>query len=357
VKDTFAMIHTFNPLEDRRWSEYVQEHPNASVFHETPWLEALRRTYAYAPVVYSTSAPTEPLTNGIVFCRIESWVTGRRLVSLPFADHCEPLVNTHRDCAILLALLSGALERDVRLRRLTHIELRPRVFEPWGAAGAVRTASYAFHLLDLRLPLEEIYQRTHKSTIQRKITRAHRESLDYEAGNSEALLRTFYALMLRTRRRHCLPPQPFDWFRNLANCMGRQLTIRVALKNAKPIASILTLQSRQTMVYKYGCSDERYHNLGAVPFLFWKIIVEAKALGLQTLDLGRSDSHNTGLITFKGRWGASVSELSYMQLRRTTRGSRAPLSRFENHPFTRVFGWMPDRLLTATGNLLYRHIG
>jgi hypothetical protein len=35
----------------------------------------------------------------LVFCRVRSWLTGRRSISLPFSDHCEPLVESHEALA------------------------------------------------------------------------------------------------------------------------------------------------------------------------------------------------------------------------------------------------------------------
>ena len=84
-------VYQFNPLKDPRWQPFVDHHPGGSIFHSADWLEALRRTYGYEPVVYTTTSPGKELSNGIVFCRIHSWVSGSRLVSLPFSDHCEPL--------------------------------------------------------------------------------------------------------------------------------------------------------------------------------------------------------------------------------------------------------------------------
>lgn len=87
------MVHTLDPLADGRWKTFVEQHRDASIFYTPGWLQALRKTYGYEAVVYTTSAPDEPLTNGIPFCMVDSWLTGRRLVSLPFSDHCEPLVD------------------------------------------------------------------------------------------------------------------------------------------------------------------------------------------------------------------------------------------------------------------------
>ena len=85
-------VYKIDPLSDPRWPEFLQRHPDAAIFHTPEWIEALRRTYGYEPVVYTTSSPGSDLTNGIPFCRINSWLTGRRLVSLPFSDHCQQMI-------------------------------------------------------------------------------------------------------------------------------------------------------------------------------------------------------------------------------------------------------------------------
>src|SRR5579862_5526560 len=77
--------YQLDPTQDPRWTELVGRHPKASVFHTVGWLKALRCTYGYEPVAFTTSPPSGGLKNGIVFCRINSWLTGKRLVSLPFS--------------------------------------------------------------------------------------------------------------------------------------------------------------------------------------------------------------------------------------------------------------------------------
>ena len=95
--------YKINPLTDQRWQEFVADHPRASVFHSTPWLSALARTYRYQPLAFTTSPPDNKLENGLVFCRVQSWITGDRLVSLPFSDHCAPLVEDFGDLQPLVA--------------------------------------------------------------------------------------------------------------------------------------------------------------------------------------------------------------------------------------------------------------
>lgn len=349
-----SMAYCFNPLTDTRWPSFLARHPKASVFHGRPWLEALSRTYGYEPVVYSTCPPSAELTNGVVFCRVHSWLTGQRLVSLPFSDHCEPLIDDSSDRARLwseLKQVAGAANS----RRLKYVEIRPVQSEPWHVIGATPTERFALHSVDLRPPLDQIFRRTHKSTFQRRILRAEKEHLALDSGNSEGLLKAFYSLLLKTRRRHGLPPQSITWFQNLVATMREQLTVWVASKDTQPIAAIVTLSWRNIAVYKYGASDERYHHLGAVPFLFWKVIQKAKQDGMEELDLGRSDLKNTGLITFKDRLGSVTSQLAYFRYGAT--GSSQRVGQAASQAMSYLCARMPDRFLMTTGSLLYRHIG
>ena len=343
-------IYEVDPLTDPRWDKLLGTHSRASVFHTVAWLRALRRTYGYEPVAYTTSAPGQELRNSIVFCRVSSWVTGRRLVSLPFSDHCDLLVNETGDLHELLSMLERLSAQD----SWRYIELRP--LRPLNGAAVIfsQTETYCYHQLDLSPDLDTIFSNLHKDSIQRKIRRAEREGLGYEEGHSDSLLDIFCRLQLLTRRRHQLPPQPRMWFRNLIDCFGDKLKIRVAFKHRQPIASILTLCHKDTLVYKYGCSDSRFNNLGGTHLLFWRSIEDAKKSGMHIFDLGRSDDNNVGLITFKDRWAATRSTLTYV---RYPSDFSQPLGTdWKLRIAKRLFAHAPERLLSAAGNLWYKHI-
>ena len=353
---TSKVVYQFQPLENSRWSELLERHPRASVFHTVEWLEALRCTYGYEPVAFTTSPPDSILENGIVACRVNSWLTGSRLVSVPFADHCEPLVNDSTD----LEAFFPVFEKTVRRENLRYIELRPIRSVESHTALCHSTRAYCFHQLDLSLDRDVLFRNCHKDSTQRKILRAEREELSYEDGRSEALLHIFYSLFVLTRRRHHVPPPPKSWFRNLIACFAGALKIRVARKGRHPVASILTIQYKDTLVYKYGCSDPRFHNLGGVHLLFWKSIQEAKQEGLRIFDLGRSDFEDTGLITFKNRWGAKPFELIYSRYAssRDSKGNFRPAAGDWKMRIGRtMIPYLPDRILVAVGTLLYKHVG
>lgn len=347
-------IYPINPLVDERWQVLSNEHPDASAFHSREWLEALQRTYGYAPIAFTMSPPGSPITDAVVFCRITSWLTGSRLVSLPFSDHCQPLVSSPESLAVLLF----GLQEQRRRNGWKYIELRPTLFAGPTFESTQQYSSgdrFYFHRLNLSPDLDNLFRDFHKSCVQRKIRKAERENLSYESGRSNVLLSKFYQLLVLTRRRHQLPPQPFVWFENLIECLGKRLTIRVVSKDNHPIASILTIAHRQSLIYKYGCSDEKYHNLGGMPFLFWRTIQEAKEAGFSELDLGRSELDNSGLVQFKGHLGASCSDLIYY--RSPERSAENPVRSLGARATRYVFSRLPNTLLIPAGKLLYRHLG
>jgi lipid II:glycine glycyltransferase (peptidoglycan interpeptide bridge formation enzyme) len=214
---------------------------------------------------------------------------------------------------------------------------------------------FYLHSLSLTPTVEDLFRGLHKDCVQRKIHRAERESLRVESGTSEPLLRDFYRLMIQTRRRHGLPPQPLRWFRTLVSTMGDRMTLRVAYHATHAIAAIVTLEFRDTVTYKYGASDASAHSLGGPILLLWQAIERARFDGMKSFDLGRTDLDEPGLATFKERFGATRQQLSYYRWSRFSRRSGSILSP-TNETVKRIVRALPDPLLVALGKLLYRHV-
>jgi len=351
MSSPYIGVYAINPLRDSRWPELIARHPNASVFHTRGWLGALQATYGYAPVAFTTSAPNEYLTNAVLFCAVRSWLTGSRLVSLPFSDHCEPLIECAEQFRTLCAHTEALRVREGQ----KYVEMRSA--NPCLEFGKEfgRASTYKLHRLDLRPSLDALHKGFHKDCIQRKISRAERESLTYETGRSPSLLQQLFGLLQLTRFRHHLPPQPFEWFQNLVICMGKDVCIRVASKAGQPVAGLLTVSYGKKFVYKYGGSDARFHNLGGIQMLLWQAIKDAKEAGAEELDLGRSDLDNLGLITFKERWLATSSTLTTWRAPIVT--ASPSFERIKVRLAKEVCARLPGSVLTLAGRLLYRHIG
>jgi CelD/BcsL family acetyltransferase involved in cellulose biosynthesis len=341
-----------DPIRDPRWRDLVDRHPSASVFHTPAWLEALQSTYGYQPVVVTTmDGPA--IEDGIVACRVRGWFR-RRLVSVPFADHCDPLVPASGESGEMV----NGLVATSRERGWGALEFRPRdvSLDSLVRRGELgKGGTYCLHRLDLRPDVQAIFHRFHRSSTQRAIRKAEREGVAYERGSSNEQLAAFFRLLRMTRRRHGLPPQPMAWFRNLRDSMGERLALHVARHQGRPMAALLTLSFRNTVVYKYGGSDAAHHKLGGMPFLFWHVIQDAKAQGLAELDLGRSNLDQPGLVTFKDHLGAVATPLTYYE--HPARRQGAPRASRLPRLAGQVFSRLPDSALDLAGRLIYKHLG
>ena len=346
-----SAIREIDPLEDPRWPDFLRRNPRASVFHTPGWLEAVYRTYGFRPSVLTASTDNSALSNGLVFCRVQSWLTGRRLVSLPFSDHCEPLVTSEEE---LLGLLLG-LENRAQAERCRYVEVRPVSASPDSFSNWRTSLDYYVHRLDLRPGMNAVFRRFHRDCIQRRIRHAEKQGIVITEGRGPGILANFYGLVMQTRRRHGLPPQPIAWFRNLVDCLGESCTIRCAWKEGEPIAAILTLQYGKSLYYKYGASVARFHKFGAIPYLFWHAIQDAIGRGLEELDMGRSDRDNLGLVAFKERWAATRSILSYWRSP-SDAPRRVGIGGWKHDIARGACRCMPQKCLTALGLLAYRHV-
>jgi hypothetical protein len=317
-------------------------------------LQALLTTYDYKPIVFTTSSASSELKNGLLFCQINSWLTGRRLVSLPFSDHCEPLCDSADE---MKTLVHGS-QAAVNSRDWKYLEIRP-TDEQFGLAsseiGLQPVGRYFHHVIDLAPPVDDLLRGFDKDSVQRRIKRAEQAGLVEKCGNSPELLDEFYSLFVLTRGRHHLPPPPYSWFQNLLEAQGSALEIRVAYKDATPIAAIVCLRFRKISYFKYGCSDAAFKKFGATPWLLWKAIAAAKNEGALKFDLGRTDHDNAGLLAFKNKWVPDYRRLLYWRFPASAAADMSESWKLKTAK--RFFSHLPQALLVMSGKLVYRHIG
>jgi hypothetical protein len=347
------VIQAIDPIRDPRWPELVLGHPRATVFHTPQWLDALRRTYGYQPVAYVTDGSGSELSGGIPFCEVDSWLTGRRLVSLPFSDHCQPLVESGGELDAVL----GTLQRLSLERRWRYVQLRPLVTEPLGSldgSGFGREDAEYHYRLDLRADLDTLF-RGLKTVLRYDVRRAERASLRYMVGRDPEMVAAYFRLHVMTRSKQGVPPQPLAWFRNLADCLGEMLEVHLLLQDDTPIAGLVTIRFRDQFMWKYSASDPMRNGTGLGKSLMWKSICRAKELGASTLDMGRCDRDNVGLAQFKERWGAVPTDLHY--LRFPAPSSKPGRSRWMSEASRSIAPRLPAAMLAVAGRVAYRHVG
>ncbi|WP_373500726.1 lipid II:glycine glycyltransferase FemX [Desulfococcus sp.] len=338
-------IEILNPLGVRGWDRLVLEFPGCTIFHSAAWARVLAESYGYAPQ-YITLKKGGRLLAVLPVMEIQSFLTGRRGVSLPFSDLCPPLVQ---DPSFLEPLIEAAISHG-KIRRWKHLDLR-------GANLPSRPfCSYYGHHLDLAPGERKLFSGL-KSSHKRNIKKAENEGVAVSFFRSLESVRSFSRLNGMTRKKHGLPPQPFRFFRKLHEHLiskGKGI-VALAAHRGKTVAGAVYLNFGKTAVYKYGASDPAWLHLRPNNLVMWESIRRYARKGFDLLDFGRTDLDHDGLLRFKRGWGGEETILHYHRFdMATSRFVESETGPKNSHTLMKK---MPEPVLRGIGMMLYRHMG
>ena len=341
-------LQRINPVDHPDWDDLLLASGDSSFFHTSAWAKVIAESYGYQPV-YFARMENNRLSFLMPFMAIASRLTGRRGVSLPFTDHCNPFSpdKEHLRNAVRVAVDYGKQSRWDYIEWRTTKDFIDR---------ATPSESYLTHDLDLERPESELFSGLGESN-RRNIRKATKAGLDIRFDNSTESLGAFYRLHCRTRKRHGLPPQPFSFFQNIRDHIllrGRG-NIVSALFLGKVIASSVFFYFGTKAIFKYGASDPRFLVLRPNNLVMWEAIKWYKGRGVQSLSLGRTQADNHGLLHFKRSWGSTESALNYYRYD-FGRKAFSPTPLRGNHS-GKLFSMAPIRVLRIMGRLFYKHIG
>jgi hypothetical protein len=280
---------------------------------------------------------------------VDSWLTGRRAVSLPFTDECSPLCS---ELDSFNLLLQATLEYG-KSRQWRYVEIRGG--RPW-FKNAVTSTAYLGHRLALRAD-EASHMAELESSFRRAVRKAEKSGVTVTFSRQLADLRQFYDLLCQTRKRHGVPPQPWTFFANfhrhiLATGQGY---VALAQHQGNAVAGAVFLQFGRSVTFKYGASHDAQQELRANNLVMWEAIKRFAREGFSELDFGRTSIANEGLRRFKLGLGATESVVEYVKYdlgKGAFVTARDEASGWYNH----LFRLMPGSLAKLAGRLLYPHI-
>src|ERR1039457_4417887 len=203
---TVAVPQPVNPADCPGWDTLVTAHPRCSFFHGAAWAKTLQGAYGFRPV-YFTAGEADGRSSILPLMEVNSWLTGRRGISLPFTDDCEPLYS---DAAAIRNLIQAATEFG-RTRGWKSLEWRGGR-ELFGEAPA--SLAFFGHSVDLEQDEDRMFARL-ESSVRRAIRKAEKSGVTVTVSRSLETMKVFYSLQCKTRRKHGLPPQPFAFFQNI----------------------------------------------------------------------------------------------------------------------------------------------
>jgi CelD/BcsL family acetyltransferase involved in cellulose biosynthesis len=333
-------------IDDARWMEFVSANENATAFHHPAWAALLGHSYRYSAFALALDDGRGRIVAGLPVLDVSNRLRGKRWVSLPYTDACLPLLAPGGSVEELVT----ALDEERRRQSIPEFECRAKL----PGVQARRRSEAVVHTLRLASDPGQI-EKGFKRTVRQHIAKGHRAGVTVRRAEAVSdVVDTFYGLHVRTRRRQGVPVQPRRYFvqlwqRILEPGLGFCLLVH---NDHRPVAGAVFLAWKDTVVYKYSASDERYLSLRPNYVLLWEAIRWSGANGYAALDLGRTDLDQAGLRRFKSSWGAREEPLVYSTLGEA--GGRSGLSS-HGAALRPVIRYSPPGVCRAIGELLYRY--
>ena len=201
-------LRIINPLNYPNWDNILLSNQQCNFFHSSIWAKVLNEVYKYQPVYFAQLNKDKLLTLFPVM-EVKTFLTGRRGVSLPFSDYCEPIIDEHFQ-----------FQDSVNFILQYGQKIGWNYFELRGGdkfnQDILPYQHFFLHTLSLNQNIEQIFSNLRKST-QRNINKANREGVKINDEQSLDAIKEFYKLNCITRKHHGLPPQPYNFFKAIFN--------------------------------------------------------------------------------------------------------------------------------------------
>lgn len=342
-------LQILDPTQYPGWDSMLLGTPSYSFFHSSEWARVLSESYGFKSN-YFVNIREGKLSVLIPFMEVNSFLTGRRGVSLPFTDYCEPIISN----GFSFQNLFDQIAEHGKKRGWRSMEFRSLadIFP-----GTQPSLNYLGYHLDLSEGEGKVFSNFRDSTL-RNAKKALKEGVEVERDQSLESIKEFYRLNCLTRKEHGLPPQPFYFFRKIYDhVISKDLGMVVlASHNKAKIAGAIYFHIGKNAVFKYGASDKKFQHLRANNLVMLEAIRWYCKNGYRSLCFGRTELEHQGLIQFKSGWGASEKPIHYyrydLRMGSFVRGS-SMVSGFHN----KIFRNTPIPLLKGIGSVLYKHTG
>jgi len=291
------------PLEQSdtsNWDSFVLSHPSGSFFHQSGWKRVMEKTYGYESH-YLLAKRGDRITGIAPAFLVSSWMTGRCLISIPFAVYGGICAEDDMSRQALI----GHLEQLAANLGVEYLEFRNR--EGGIDKNYIPNARYATFTLPISSDTEAVY-RAFPKDIRYMIRKAEKAGLRAQRGFDQ--LDHFYRLMTINLRRLGTPAFPRELFENLVREYPGQIDLTLVYSGDEPVAGGMSFFFRKSMQPYYIGSEEKAKALAGNNFLWWELIKLAAGTGHTIFDFGRSKI-GSGNYDFKKKWNPRIEILDY----------------------------------------------
>jgi hypothetical protein len=352
-----------SPDEDAEWDDFAGRHPLGLVYHLSAWKDMLELAFPHirGHYVVLRDKTSGKIRAGLPVYTVKSWLLGNRLVSVPFASFCDPLVSSVAEFREFLPEINTAFAgHDFR-----PLSIRTRTTsQEFAASLGAPESAYKHHYLALDKNPDQLFASFAKSSVRQKVTKAINAGVTVTKADGPDCMKTCHAILAQTRRKVSLPPFPLSFFSAMARFLAQEhLQVFLAIHRGKPVGCHLVLTYKDLWISEYsGNTEDAIH--GVNQLLYWETIKQAHAAGARAFSFGRTSATNEGLLEYKRRWATVEEDIGDFTVPASETSQPSPTQRGasrEDGKAYRVLRFLmrraPVPVGDAIGDFCYRHLG
>jgi hypothetical protein len=282
-------VRQVEPDEHDSWDEFVEQSPQGTLYHTSRWKRVIDAAYQPASLRLLACFGPHGIVGGCVLLDREKYGqrTGVTPLLTPYAGFLleEPpggkLSDKVSRQAAILGAMTAVLAKEFAYQNITN---SPGLTDSRALDDAGYSVTPRFtYLLNLRLPLDELWQRLDGS-VRRQIRKAERAQL---ALSDQFDPRVGYDLFRGTFGRgggDCPVSQELFLAVTQGDALRDYRAIHCVHDSEKLVAYIVTLRFRGTVYYAVASTHPDYLSEGHSSFLVWEVIKGLAGAEFETLD-------------------------------------------------------------------------
>lgn len=301
MKDGFSGA----PLSDAGdWDAYVAAHPDATPFHSRAWCEAITKATGHRCHLVAARDARGALTGLLPLHHVRSPLFGQALVGSGFAVGGGILAD---DPAVAATLAQGAADMAKSLD-VPSVELRGGPV-PDGEGWTREEGVYAGFARDLAADDDaELLAIPRKQRAE--VRKVLESGLTVTTGRGDTERRDHYRIYATSVRNLGTPVFPKALFGAVLDAFGDDADILTVRAGGRPVASVLSLYWRGTVMPYWGGGTADARWLRANELMYFALMRHARAKDCTRFDFGRSKV-GTGPFAYKKNWGFEPQPLVY----------------------------------------------
>lgn len=357
-------IEILNKKNRALWEKFVKENEESEFYHMLWFKEIIEKSYKNYKGLYFIS-----LRNGKVMAIFplflsNSFVLGKRIISLPFLDSGGFLGEYNKED------VEHVLREIRKTKGLKTIEIRLNSFMENFENDSKILLELGFsknrnkNQIILELDKEEMMWNSFERITKKGVRRAERAELIIREINSPIEIKKFYVLYTENMKNFGSPQHSLGFFLNLFNLGKKEFKGLNCYKGKKLIGSLIIIFSEKVAHLLYSVSDSNFLSDRPNDLLHWEILKWSSKKGIRYFDFGQceaeaeKESHAEGILNFKRKWGGKIyDKYSFIHNVEEKNKPDRPEKKEKLKRFRKTWAKMPNFMIKKLGPKIISELG